>query len=214
MNTLLRTQFVVLILAGLLVGCIPSEPKKPEQPEAAAPAPAAAEAPEVIEDTSDVPEPETVPAPDENDAKPHVHVSLDPPDQAVPGTPMPTVRLLPMEDRVGFTLDATFPVDGLDVHGTLVYNEPNTWRLEGHFISDTDAFKPSEPSSVVLGHAGASVEPGEDGYIPDGTEIMIKFDGPMPPPDAPKLDEPIHLPFELDVKATRNNAFMVFVFPF
>lgn len=206
--------FIVLTLASLVacVGCIPSAPPE-TPPEDASPTktapPEAVAPPEETEAPAPIPE---TAAPPDDAAKKHFQVPFDP-DETPPGIPMPVITLEPLTNAIGYELQSVFPVDGLDMEGTLTFHAPDSWRLQGRFISDTEAFQPDAPTITSMGQLAPS-EAGALEHVPDAAEIVINFTAPMPPPDAPKADAPVSTPFELEVKGPRNARFIIFVLPF
>ncbi len=213
MSSLSVRSILALALILAFAGCIPSAPPQepaPARPETPIERPTARQEGERVAPA--LPPTTDASMSDPADEKPHLSVPLDR-ESAALGIPMPTVSLVPMADKIGYQLQAMFPVDGLDMEGTLTYTAPNTWRLAGQFISDTEAFRPGRPELANMGHLESKKEGGLE-HIPDNTEIVINFAAPLPPPDAPKAASPITTPFELEIKASKNVHFLMFLMPF
>ncbi len=213
MSSLSVRSILALALILAFAGCIPSAPPQepaPARPETPIERPTARQEGERVAPA--LPPPTDASMSDPADEKPHLSVPLDMENTPL-GIPMPTVSLVPMSDKVGYQLESRFPVDGLDMEGTLIYTAPNTWQLAGRFIADTEAFRPGQPELANMGHLESKKEGGLE-HIPDKTEIVVNFAAPLPPPDAPKVASPITIPFDLEIKATKNVHFLIFLMPF
>lgn len=225
---LIAGVFFCVILTG---GCIPSAPSTEGEPSASAaeqPVPAQPAEPAVekqVQAEAPVPEAPPTVAPEANNAaaspenesapdeKSSLQVSLDA-DQIPEGAiPLPVVSFVPIEGAKGYRLQSRFPVEGLSMEGTVMLTGPGKWLLSGQFKSNTDAFVPGQPTAQALG----ATEKGEDGVLKfTSTDhgMMIFFPAPMPPADAPKLEQPKTIPFNFTFDAPDDAVFNIMLTPF
>ena len=99
------------------------------------------------------------------------------------------------------------------MEGSLLRRGPSQWTLSGQFKSNTDAFAPEPPALQIMG----TMQPRQYGgleFVGNTGEVLITFDAPLPPPDAPVLAEPKIIPFSLEFEAPDNALFMVMLMPF
>ncbi len=126
---------------------------------------------------------------------------------------MPTVQLMPIEGEQGYRLVGDFPVEGLNIQGTLMRTAPSAWRLSGHFLSNTEAFRPGAPAVSVMGalvpEEGAGLK-----FEGNAKEVLIVFPAAMPPADAPIASETVVRPFEVDIQAPDDAQFVFLMLPF